>query len=115
MLSPKATLPRCWLPVSMMNPKEGVETWCCGMILMKSAPHEDKAYDLIDLMLSLEAGEFQISLYGIGHSNSAAFDLISAATLAELQLPQDPSELLDSGVMYCKFRDKDNVISALRP
>ena len=45
-----------------------------------------------------------------GHSNSAAFDLISDATLAELQLPRDPSELLDSGVMYCKFRDKDNVI-----
>ena len=39
-----------------------------------------------------------------------AFDLISDATLAELQLPRDPSELLDSGVMYCKFRDKDNVI-----
>jgi spermidine/putrescine transport system substrate-binding protein len=98
------------IPVRMMNPKEGVETWCCGMILMKDAPHEDKAYDLIDSMLSPEAGEFQISQYGIGHSNSAAFDLISDVTLAEMQLPRDPSELLDSGVMYCKFRDKDNVI-----
>jgi spermidine/putrescine transport system substrate-binding protein len=98
------------IPVRMMLPKEGVETWCCGMVLMKDAPHEDKAYDLLNSMLSPQSGEFLVSEYGIGHSNKASFDNISDTRLAELQLPKDPTELLQSGVMYCKFRDKDTVI-----
>ncbi|MBN35053.1 MAG: hypothetical protein CMM46_09815 [Rhodospirillaceae bacterium] len=79
-------------------------------MLMKDAPHEDKAYDLLDSMLSPESGEYLVSAYGIGHSNSASFDNISDDRLAELQLPKDPTELLNSGVMYCKFRYKDTVI-----
>ena len=98
------------IPVRMMLPKEGVETWCCGMVLTSNAPHEDKAYDLIDAMLSPESGAFVISDYGMGHSNRAAFDRISDEKLDELQLPRNPTELLESGVMYCLFRNKDQVI-----
>lgn len=98
------------IPVRMMLPKEGVETWCCGMVLTSNAPHEDKAYDLIDSMLSPESGAFVISDYGMGHSNRAAFDRISDEKLDELQLPRNPTELLESGVMYCLFRNKDQVI-----
>lgn len=32
------------------------------------------------------------------------------ATMAALQLPRDPTELLESGVLYCRFKDKDKVI-----
>jgi spermidine/putrescine transport system substrate-binding protein len=81
------------------------------MVLMKDAPHEDKAYDLIDSMLSADSGEFLITEYGMGHSNSAAFARVSDELLADLQLPRDPTDLLESGVMYCKFRDKDEVIN----
>jgi len=98
------------IPVRFMNPKEGVETWSCGLVLMKDAPHEDKAYDLIDSMLSPESGEFLITSYGMGHSNAASFEAVSDEMLADLQLPRDPTELLASGVMYCQFRDKDEVI-----
>ncbi len=98
------------IPVRFMIPKEGVETWCCGMILMKDAPHLDKAYDLIDSMLSVESGEFIINDYGFGHANQRAFDSVSDETLAGLQLPRDPTELLMSGVLFCRFRNKDKVI-----
>lgn len=98
------------VPVRFMLPKEGVETWVCGMILINDAPHLDKAYDLIDSMLSPESGEFCISSYGMGHSNKLSFERVSDERLSELQLPRDPTELLQSGVMYCKFKDKENVI-----
>ena len=98
------------VPVHFMSPKEGVETWCCGLVLIKDAPHADKAYDLIDALLAPESGEFYISIYGTGHSNRVSFERVSDERLAELQLPRDPSGLLETGVMYCKFKDKDTVI-----
>ena len=98
------------IPVKFMIPKEGVETWSCGLILMKDARHLDKAYDLIDSMISVESGEFIISDYGMGHANQRAFDHMSDEVLAGLQLPRDPTELLQSGVLYCRFKDKDKVI-----
>lgn len=98
------------IPVRFMIPKEGVETWCCGLVLIREAPNVDKAYDLIDAMLAPESGAFMISDYGTGHSNRVSFELVSDEKLAELQLPRDPTALLESGVMYCRFKDKDEVI-----
>jgi spermidine/putrescine transport system substrate-binding protein len=98
------------IPVKFMIPKEGVETWACGLILMKDAPHLDKAYDLMDSLLSVETGEALISGYGYGHSNMRAFENVSEDVLTRLQLPRDPTELLESGVMFCAFKDKNKVI-----
>ena len=44
------------------------------------------------------------------HCNMRAFDRISDEHLASLQLPRDPTELLLSGVLYCRFKNKDMVI-----
>ena len=93
-----------------MTPKEGVETWCCGMILLKDAPHPDKAYDLIDAELSSETGLFYLTEWGMGHSNKAAFDLVDDEVLEASGLPRNPETLLNSGVMYCRLKDKDHVI-----
>ena len=98
------------VPVRFMLPKEGVETWACGVILMKDAPHLDKAYDLIDSLISVESGVFLINDFGYGHSNQRAFDSVSDDVLAGLQLPRDPTELLQSGVLFCAFKDKDKVV-----
>jgi len=105
-----AELKKQGIPVRFMLPKEGVETWCCGTILCKDAPHVDKAYDLMDSMISADSGEWFINNFGIGHANQAAFARISDETLADLQLPRDPTTLLESGVMYCKFKNKEEVI-----
>lgn len=105
-----AQLKKQGIPVRFMIPKEGVETWSCGLVLIKEAPHVDKAYDLIDALLAPESGEYMISEFGMGHANRVAFERISDEKLAELQLPRDPTTMLESGVMYCKFKNKDEVI-----
>ena len=98
------------VPIRFMLPKEGVETWSCGICLIKDGPHPDKAYDMLDSMLSVDSALLYITEWGMGHSNQRAFELVSDETLAGLQLPRDPTELLESGVLYCRFKDKDEVI-----
>jgi spermidine/putrescine transport system substrate-binding protein len=93
-----------------MTPKEGIETWCCGLILLKDAPHLDKAYDLIDSMISPETGEIYLKENGMGHSNMVAFQNVSDDVLASAGLPRDPDTLLTSGVMYCRLKNKEHVI-----
>lgn len=90
------------VPVAWMNPKEGILNWVCGAVLTANAPQPDKAIDLIDALLSKEAGLWLID-YGYGHSNSKAFKEAGAEKLAKIGLPPDPSQFLTMGVF-----SKDN-------
>jgi spermidine/putrescine transport system substrate-binding protein len=72
-------------------------TWVCGAVLTTNAPHPDKALDLIDALISKDAGLWLIDL-GYGHSNSKAFAEAGAAKLARIGLPPDPQEHLTHGV-----------------
>jgi len=85
------------LPVKFANPKEGALTWVCGPMMHKDAPHPDKAYDVIDSLISVESGIYFIDEFGYGHSNQKAFDKVSAKRLAELGLTHNPSDMLDAG------------------
>ncbi len=98
-------------PVKFMNPKEGVLTWVCGLVLINDAPHPEKAYDLIDAMLAPEAGAFLISDYGYGHANAKSFDLVSDERLVELGIPKDPMELLSSGVFFKLFSNYEATVA----
>jgi spermidine/putrescine transport system substrate-binding protein len=80
-----------------MNPKEGRLTWCCGLILTAEAKEIDKAYDLIDAMISPEAGVWLINL-GYGHSNHKAFEQVSDEVLAERGLAKNAEEHLKNGL-----------------
>lgn len=91
-------LKRQGVPVDFMKPKEGALAWCCGLVLIKDAPQPDKAYDLIDAMISPEAGHYFITEFGYGHSNRKSFDEVDDETLASLGLPRDPTDLLSAGV-----------------
>jgi spermidine/putrescine transport system substrate-binding protein len=90
------------VPVRWMTPKEGMLTWVCGAVLTANAPQPDKAHDLIDALISKEAGLWLID-YGYGHSNSKAFAQAGEAALKKIGLPADPSEHLKGGVF-----SKDN-------
>ncbi len=92
-----ATLKAQGLDVKYMNPKEGRLTWCCGLILTSEAKEVDKAYDLIDSMLSPEAGEWLIN-YGYGHSNLKSFERVSEQVLSERGLAKNAEEHLNTGV-----------------
>jgi spermidine/putrescine transport system substrate-binding protein len=85
------------VPVRFAQPKEGTLTWVCGLMVHKDAPNLDKAYEIIDSLLSVEAGQFMINDYGYGHSNARSFDAFDEATLISLGLSKNPTELLGKG------------------
>ncbi|MFT6024932.1 MAG: spermidine/putrescine transport system substrate-binding protein [Ascidiaceihabitans sp.] len=85
------------IPVRFAQPKEGTLTWVCGLMVHKDAPNLDRAYEIIDSLLSVEAGKFMINDYGYGHSNARSFDEFDAETLTSLGLSKNPAEILGSG------------------
>lgn len=85
------------VPVKFAQPKEGALTWVCGLMIHKDAPNLDRAYDIIDSLLSVESGRFMINDYGYGHSNRKSFDQFDDATLAGLGLSRDPAQILSAG------------------
>ncbi len=97
--------------VKFMQPKEGILTWCCGLVLAKDAPHVDKAYDLLDAMTAPEAGKWLVEQQGYGHSNRKTFDLVDDKALAERGLPKDPTELLSAGILFQKNARMDEINS----
>ncbi len=104
------TLRNQGLPVRFMSPKEGILTWCCGLVMSKDAPQVDKAHDLIDAIISPQAGEWLITQQGYGHSNRKSFDLVDDATLTSLGLPRDPTTLLTSGVFSKENSRLDDIV-----
>jgi len=85
------------IPVKFARPKEGALTWVCGPMIHKDAPNLDRAYEVIDSLLSVEAGHFMINDWGYGHSNAKAFDAFDAETLAGLGLSKNPLDVLNAG------------------
>lgn len=85
------------VPVRFAQPKEGALTWVCGLMIHRDAPHVDRAYDIINSLLSVESGQFMINDYGYGHSNIRSFDAFDQETLVGLGLSKNPVEILDAG------------------
>lgn len=85
------------IPVKFAKPKEGALTWVCGAVIHKDAPNVDRAYDVIDSLLSVETGKFMINDYGYGHANSKSFDAFDEATLQGLGLSKNPLDILQAG------------------
>jgi spermidine/putrescine transport system substrate-binding protein len=94
--------------VKYMKPKEGILSYCCGLVIGKDAPHLDLAHEFIDAMLSPEAGVWLITEQGYGHSNRKTFDTVDPKILAERGLPKDPTELLSSGVFSREIKRIDD-------
>ena len=95
--SSAAALKAQGVPVAFANPKEGALTWVCGAAILKTAPNVDRAYDIIDSLLSVESGKFMIGNYGYGHSNRRSFEEFDDATRAGLGLSRNPAEVLMAG------------------
>ena len=85
------------IPVTFANPKEGALTWVCGVMMHKDAPHPDKAYDLVDALISTEAGQWLIGENGYGHSNAKSFELFLDDELTALGLSRNPKDILNAG------------------
>lgn len=80
--------------ITYMNPKEGIWTWVCGLVLLAGGPGDrDKAYEFIDAWISPASGKNLIEMYGYGSSNSKAFELVDPATLEALGI-SDPDTMM---------------------
>lgn len=95
--SSAVTLASEGVPVKFANPKEGALTWVCGLMIHKDAPNIDRAYDVIDSLLSVETGKFMVNDYGYGHSNKNTFDHFDQETLVGLGLSKNPQDILGAG------------------
>lgn len=81
------------VPVKYMNPVEGVLSWCCGLVLLKSAADADQAYRLMDYLISPEAGSWFASRHS-GHSNRNS----AMPGGADQGVSLDPAEILSKSV-----------------
>jgi spermidine/putrescine transport system substrate-binding protein len=91
------TLREQGIDVKFMNPKEGILTWCCGAVLCTGAPQPELAHDLMDALISPDAGEWLIN-YGYGHSNKLSFERVTPELLADRGFPADPTAYLKQGI-----------------
>jgi spermidine/putrescine-binding protein len=87
------------VPVGFMVPKEGIFTWCCGLMIHAKTQNLDACYDLINAMTAPESGAYEIENWGYGHANMKAFELVAPEKLAELNL-STPEALLDAGIFF---------------
>lgn len=89
------------LPIKYMQPKEGILTWVCGLVLMtQGAADEETAYAFLNSMLDAgDTGHFLIDGYGYGHSNRKSFETVDAKRLEDLGLPAQPSEMFKHSVV----------------
>lgn len=85
------------IPAKFANVKEGALTWVCGPMIHKDAPNLDRAYDVVDSLLSVETGKFLVNDYGYGHSNKKTFEAFDEETLAARGLSSKPFEILEAG------------------
>jgi spermidine/putrescine transport system substrate-binding protein len=85
------------IPVKYANPKEGISTYCCGLVLCSDPPGPlDQSYDFIDAWIDPSAGKYLIEEYGYGHSNRKSFDLVAKERLVELGI-STPEALFAQG------------------
>ena len=54
------------VPVTFAPPKEGALTRVCGMTMHKHAPKPDRAYDILNPLISAPSGVFIINDNGYG-------------------------------------------------
>jgi spermidine/putrescine transport system substrate-binding protein len=103
-------------PVSFMRPKEGILSWCCGLVLAKFATEVNAAYELIDAILAPSTGVKWIER-GSNHANRKTYELIDEEALAQLGVPRDPSELLAASVFlrdYPRLAEYQRMFDATR-
>lgn len=85
------------VPVRFAKPKEGALTYVCGLMLHKDAPKLDRAYDILDSLISVPTGEFLVNDYGYGAVNKKAFDKFDDVALTERGLSRDPISIIKAG------------------
>ena len=82
----------------MLNPKEKLATWVCGLALLKSsaAPRQE-VYDFINAVESPASGAAMVQKFGFGHINMQAMKAVPKSDLQMLGFGGDVNSVLDRG------------------
>jgi len=89
------------VPIKFMNPKEGMLTWVCGMVLLKDGPgDEDQAYEFMDAMLSPESGKTLMENYYYGHSNRETLKIVDPQLVKDLGLDHAEERIADPSTHF---------------
>jgi len=83
------------------KPREGAMTWHCGLCIHPAAIEEgmyEKCHDLIDSMISVEAGTFEIGSWYYGHVNRRAYDNFDEEFLRSIGQSKDVEGYLRNSV-----------------
>ena len=102
------------LDIRMMDPKEGVMTWVCG--ICRHASNDGRGEDMvemahavIDAVISPEVGYYYIIENGSGYSNMKSFEMVTEEELAERSLPRDPEVMLSRGIFQNAMAHMDEI------
>ena len=95
-----------------ITPKEGALTWHCGLSIhpaaMKSGMYE-RCHEIIDSMISPEAGAFEIANWYYGHSNRRSYEGFTDEFLRSIGLAKDVEAYLSQTAFVQEMNNMDKV------
>ncbi|MBL0373505.1 extracellular solute-binding protein [Rhizobium sp. KVB221] len=97
------------VPIRYMRPKEGTMAWVGVLSIVKGTPYRALAHELIDAYLSPESRALGLTQFGYGSATKGGFDKVDDATLANLDIPRDPTDLLKKTVLQGPMQSQDDI------
>ncbi len=107
-----ATLHKEGKPVAYMNPKGGMFTYVCGLVMHKNPSDRAKALGLIDSSISDESATYTIEHIGDEPSNEAVLQKVPNAVFQNLGLTRDLEKFLKSGIFQKPLKNKGEIVNA---
>ena len=99
-------------PVTYLEPKGGMFTYVCGLVMHADTKNEEKALALIDSSISDAAARHSIEDIGDEPANEAALKQVPDAVFANLRLSRDVESFLKSGIFQRRLKDKEKLVNA---
>ena len=98
-------------PVAYLEPKGGMFTYVCGLVMHADA-NEEKALALIDSSLSDAAARHSIEDIGDEPANEVALKQVPDKVFENLRLSRDIDTFLKSGIFQRRLKDKEKLVNA---
>jgi spermidine/putrescine transport system substrate-binding protein len=92
------------------TPKEGAMTWHCGLCIHPAAYEEgmgERCHDLINSMISPEAGAFEIGNWYYGHVNRKAYEAFDDDFLRSIGQTRDVEGFLATAVFVQRMNEPE--------
>ena len=99
-------------PVAYMNPKGGLFTYVCGLVMHKDPSDRQKALALIDSSISDTASAYTIEHIGDEPANEAVLRRVPNSVFENLGLSRDVETFLQKGILQRRLPNKARIITS---